>query len=333
MSPPKIVSLDLPSKQKSAIPPVLQNLRQQSKRQLDELIQGLFNNADDALYEMADRSQSDANQTMYFESLRQLRLQRKKISDQFIVEFYKGFEQAFEPPDEEDEEDDFDAFVDNISLVHNDELEVSVAIAGIVSKVTSQFSLPIMQLTKRIDTLCRCRTITERLNPLGPERLSTAFVNSFGSMEIDIKVLIILLKLYERFVMERLGPIFEQSNRILIDAGVLPDLKQVRKKRRKSPRRPDETAALDEQTSSGGGTLEDSEVIENSGSGFGVIQSLLAATRHETTQTSPGGGGPDISTAQLLSALSAAQIDVHDGPINIEQLPPVMDLRQILVTI
>ncbi len=164
MSPPKIVSLDLPSKQKSAIPPVLHNVRQQSKRQLNELIQGLFNNADDALYEIADRSHTDSGQTMYFESMRQIRLQRKQISKHFIVEFYKGFEQAFEPQDEEDEEVDFEEIVDNISLVDNDDLEVSVAIAGIVSKVTSQFSLPIMQLTKqmvrsdRVDSQPRTRT-------------------------------------------------------------------------------------------------------------------------------------------------------------------------------
>lgn len=332
MSPPKIVSSDLPSKQKSAIPPVLHTLRQQSKRQLDELIQGLFNNADDALYEMADRSHTEDGQTMYFESMRQLRLQRNQISKQFIAEFYKGFEQAFTPQDEEDAEVDFEEIVDNISLVDNDELEVAVAIAGIVSKVTGQFSVPIMQLTERIDTLCDCRTITERLNPLGPERLSAAFVTSIGSLELDIKVLIILLKLFERFVMEELGPIFEQSNKMLIDAGVLPDLKEVHKKSRKSPGRQDPTGSVDGQTPSGTSTGQEGEVFVNSGSDFGVIQSLLAATRPETTTPSPGGGGPDISTDQLLSALSAAQSDVHDGPINIDQLPPAMDLRQILVT-
>ena len=69
---------------------------------------------------------------------------------------------------EEEEAPDFETAVDSMSLVKNDDLEISVAVAGIVSKVTSQFSLPVMQLTRRIDSLCPNRTVTERMNPLGP---------------------------------------------------------------------------------------------------------------------------------------------------------------------
>ncbi|MCZ6643427.1 MAG: DUF1631 domain-containing protein, partial [Gammaproteobacteria bacterium] len=327
MSQPKIVSIDLPSRRKPTIPPILHSVRQQAKHQLNELIQSLFNNTDDALFELADRSRSDADQHLFFESMRQIRLQRKQISSGFIAEFYKNFERAFEAGvDEVDTEEADEVTVDNISLVHNDDLEVSVAIAGIISKVTSQFSLPIMQLTKRIDHLCHCQTITERLNPLGPERLSAAFVDSIECLEIDIKVRIILLKLYERFVMERLGRIYDESNNMLIDAGVLPDLKQVFKKNRsQQPSTPASVATA----SSNENLAADRETVDNSASGFGVIQSLLAATRGETTSMEDG--VPNMSTAQLLSALSAAQIKVHDGPINIGKTPTVLDLRQLVV--
>ena len=328
MSQPKIVSIDLPSRRKPIIAPILHSLRQQSKYQLNELIQSLFNNTDDALFELADRSRSDADQHLYFESMRQLRLQRKKISSQFIAEFYKNFERVFEADiDEVDcEEAGFEETVDNISLIHNDDLEVSVAIAGIVSKVTSQFSLPIMQLTKRIDHLCPCRTITERLNPLGPERLSTAFVDSIECLEIDIKVRIILLKLFERFVMERLGRIYDESNSMLIDAGVLPDLKQVFKKNRAG--QPRESISIPENSATGN-LIENAGTVGHAASGFGVIQSLLATIRGEAT--SVGDGVPNMSTAELLSALSATQGDVHGGPINIGQIPTVLDLRQLVV--
>ena len=117
-----------------------------------------------------------------------------------------------------------------MSLVKNDDLEIAVAVAGIVSKVTSQFSLPVMQLTRRIDSLCPNRTVTERMNPLGPHQLGAAFVGATDCIDIDIRVRIVLLKLFERFVMEHLGQAYEDANRLLAEAGVLPDLRNVMKR-------------------------------------------------------------------------------------------------------
>ena len=80
-----------------------------------------------------------------------------------------------------------------------------------------------MLLTKRIDHLAKDTTVTERMNPLGPERLSHTFVTAIDELGIDIKVRIILLKLFERFVMERLAPLYNEANQLLAEAGVLTD--------------------------------------------------------------------------------------------------------------
>ena len=154
---------------------------------------------------------------------------------------------------EDPEVPDFETAVDSMSLVKNDELEISVAVAGIVSKVTSQFSLPVMQLTRRIDSLCPNRTVTERLNPLGPHQLGAAFVAATDCIEIDIRVRIVLLKLFERFVMEHLGQAYEDANRLLAEAGVLTDLRNVLK-RESNTRRLAPTQALEatEQPNRGG---------------------------------------------------------------------------------
>ncbi|MDH3642235.1 MAG: DUF1631 domain-containing protein, partial [Gammaproteobacteria bacterium] len=75
--------------------------------------------------------------------------------------------------------------------------------------------------------------------------------------------------------------------------------------------------------------------------GFGVIQNLLARARG----TSPGvgggaatggmgtsaGAGEIISTPQLVDMLSDAQTDVDQQPFDLTQLPPVLDLRQVVV--
>lgn len=357
MTQPKVVSLKMPARQKSAVPPILHSVRQHAKRQVITLLQQLFNNTDDALFEMADRSRTDSDQHMFFESMRQLRLHRKTILTEFVTELYHGFDALFRPG-EDIEAPDFDVPADQMALVPNDELEVAVAVAGIVSKVTSQFSLPVMQLTKRIDHLCKEHTVTERLNPLGPERISHSFVMAIDSLDIDIKVRIILLKLFERFVMESLGPTYVEANNLLAEAGVLSDLKEIMRQGRsaRSASTTDKRASTPDPDLAGAGPLEPggfnlgtglmpgSQGTNAAGSygqtpgGFGVIQNLLARTRGTAPSPYPGAGtgtragaGETISTPQLVTMLSDAQIDADQQPFDLSQAPPVLDLRQVVV--
>src|SRR5262245_41316210 len=233
---PKVVPLnapDLKAGRNSALtlPPILHSVRQTARRNLNALLTTLFNNADDVLFEMADRSRNDADQHMYFDSMREIRVQRKRIATEFGQRLYAGFDVLYAPEaTDDDETTDFEAAVDSIALLKNDDLEVSVAVAGIVSKITSQFSLAIMQLTRRIDSLCPAKTVTERMNPLGPHKLGDAFVGAATCLAIDIRVRIVLLKLFERFVMEHLAQCYEEANRLRAEAGGLPDLRNVMKR-------------------------------------------------------------------------------------------------------
>lgn len=350
MSQPKVVSLSTANQKKATVPPILHSVRQHTKKMLGELLQVLFNNVDDALFEMADRSRSDADQSMYFESMREIRLHRKRVLTDFVKAFNAGFETAFRSADDDEAAGvDFDTAVENLSLLQNDDLEISVAIAGISSKVTSQHSLAIMQLTRRIDHLCKTNTITERQNPLGPERLSDAFVQAIAAVDLDIKVRIILLKLFERFVMERLAPVYEEANHLLAEAGVLADMQSLMRGRRNpnsagSPNAGNTPGASESafgpamatgqagygSAAPGTGYATGSAAgAASGGSNFGVIQRLLAAS--QVGQSSAGmTSGPAMSTQDLVSVLSAAQTDFN-APINIEEVPQVLDLHQVVV--
>ncbi len=346
MSHPKVVALNSASKKAAPLPPVVHTLRQHSRKQLVALLERLFNNVDDALFEMADRSRSDADQHLYFESMRELRLQRENIRKSFGRVYAEGFDEAFaeagQSGDQESEPD-----FDQVSVLDNDELEMSVAVTGIASKVTSQYSLLIMQLTKRLDHLAQSAEISERTNPMGPERISLTFVEALECADLDIKVRIILLKLFERFVMERLSGLYTEANQMLVDAGVLPDLKSVMRREHKTPAKPERTTdrsrepsatdggfhpntsyASGDRTSAGGAELG----AAMAAGGFAFIQELLAASRGgfaggETSSY----GGVAISTADVLSALSDAQSEIT-APIDIEAVPQALDLRQLVLS-
>ncbi len=348
MSQVKVVELNVEGNQRTTLPPIVHTIRQQSKKQLNELLQNLFNNTDDALFELADRSQSDQHQEMYFDSMRMIRLHRKTLASNFIRGLNDSYQDAFNPSASVggEEKDEIDA--EDYALLGQDELEMTVAVSGIVSKVTSQYSIAVMQLTKRLDFLAKRTTITERNNPLGPHALSSLFADALETLEVDIKIRIILMKLFERFVMERLGPVYENANRALVDADVLPDLKNKAPKRAGPVARATGTARQQNAGYSDHSGGFNSMAGSAGSIGFDTVQSLLSGTgtvsgsgsaNHSGGHQQGSGVGPGspvmalprLDSGELIQVLSRLQDAAQVDPINIEQIPELSDVRSLVL--
>lgn len=368
MSNPKVVNLQTERQRASAIPPIVNSLRQQARRQLMVLVRELLDCTDDALFEMADRSQSNTDHHLYFDSMRQIRLNRSDIEKQFVEHLNQGFQRVFGHAAQTGADSIDEIDVDDVALVHNDDLEISVAISGITSKITSKFSLPIMELTKRFDHLAKHATVNERRNPLGPQAVSEAFGHAIEAIDVDIKIRIILLKLFERMVMQRMGPIYEEANRALADAGVLKDLRRSlgrgRNPNAAATPRPPATAGRGGNSAARPGSSQgvagdtysagSGGIPGNGGAGSGIagdgagggagmdatpgsladfnaIQSLLAGMRGPDDGQAPATGGV-IATPQLMSLLNRVQTEASQQPVTVSELPPTLDLRQVVVS-
>src|SRR5699024_1325129 len=69
------------------------------------------------------------------------------------------------------------------------------------------------------------RRITEKNCPLEPRNLAECFAGCLERLDLDIRARLIVLKLFERVVMDEAAGLADDANRILADAGVLPDMK------------------------------------------------------------------------------------------------------------
>ena len=63
---------------------ILQQLRTQYKKHLLGYLAEMFDQTDDKLFDLADRSDSNDDQLLYFGSMRLLRLKRQKLEAEFI---------------------------------------------------------------------------------------------------------------------------------------------------------------------------------------------------------------------------------------------------------
>ncbi|MNZ38720.1 hypothetical protein D3C78_562010 [compost metagenome] len=205
------------------LPVALVSVRDKFAGQLKHAMQALFDNADDTLFEMADRSTSNGEQNTFFEAMRDLRLKRKAIERGFLQKFADNIASlnqydvakgaVLEPVSS-----------DSLTLVQNDELEESVALDTMVAKVMSRDATALAHLSTRLNTLVT-RKVEDKTNPMGPRLLCEAFLESCQGLGVEIKVKLIILKLFEKYVLGDAGHLYAEANQVLVAHGVLPELK------------------------------------------------------------------------------------------------------------
>ena len=212
------------------LPEVVVSLRDKSRALLSEQAKQVFVKVDDSLFAMAEKAHGQSEQDGLFQALRLLRVERRTL----VERFGDALDRAYQLQ-EKNEEDPYSA--DNLSLVHNDELEQLVAVDTMVATARRAFAEPLTEIALRLNTLLSVK-VYDKNNPLGPDAICDAFVEVTRSLDLHIRARLTLLKKFEQLVMLNLGPFYEQCNEFFIEQGVLPSLKQQRRAARQQRRAP-----------------------------------------------------------------------------------------------
>ena len=128
-----------PSSPAGRLPVALISVRDKAAQQLRQALQSLFDNADDSLFEIADRATSNSEQNAFFEAMRDLRMKRRNIERGFLQQLFEAFSKLNQyeigkPPAPET------VSFDSLSLVQNDELEESVALQQYYSAIVQLYA-------------------------------------------------------------------------------------------------------------------------------------------------------------------------------------------------
>jgi len=320
------------------MPAAMHSLRDKARQQLQGLLRDLFDKVDDAMFELADKANNNHEQNLYFDSMREVRLRRRSLETAFFRSVDVRFAQLLDHNAyrEETQPEAKEFSLDDLSLVKNDDLEEMVAIEGMINKANEQFAEPIQHLTLRIDHLVPIK-VYQKNNPLGVDVICNAFNDASKTLTIDVKAKLVLFKLFDNMVMTKLGGLFQSLNQLLIDANILPSLKQAaRAKRPNAPAAHEHygsglSASLsaqqnDQQASSGNSQGGGSPYDEQTNQVLHTLRDLLGSRSSATHERA---GGQELASQELVKILSLAQhqntfaqtsINNSGAPINIREL-------------
>ncbi|WP_029653091.1 DUF1631 domain-containing protein [Marinobacter daepoensis] len=295
---------------------------------LGDLLQGAFDAVDDSLFELANNARSNNEQNRYFEAMREIRIKRKGVERHFqntVAQFFAhpphaGQLQAAEtsPP----------TSADTLSLVGNDDLEEQVAFNAMTTKAKAHFQGPLLQLQARFTEIYPDASEENPINPIAPEHLCSAFTEAIQALDIQIRERLILLKQFDRYVISNLGMLLDEANRILIQAGVIPNFRYHGKKS------PSPTSHAGTDSGESADPAQSSDQRPEDTALFDQIRQMLAMQRSNAGMA-PRSADPSLRViggrelADMLSAIPIQQNWSETDDLSTGE-PLTVDLRQVV---
>ncbi len=220
---------------------LVQNCKKLVMNRLAEHLTGVFSNVDDTLFECAEKAENNQIQTLFFDSMRDIRRLRPQIERSYHQQIAQNFSDFMEgklkPPVEANQLD-----AEELSLVKNEDYEESMQVTNMVSRVRARAAQSIYTLDQRLALLNNGQKLLEDNNPFGPQAIAGAFRAALTAHTLPLRIKTILYMLFDQHVMHGLDGIYDALNRLLIDAGVLPNLKYSAQRSANQPQKPAATA-------------------------------------------------------------------------------------------
>ena len=197
---------------------------------LRPLMDRMFENADVALLDFAEKAESNMAQSLFFEAMSEVRKKRSAIEQQFYSELKRGFADFPCKPEGQGQPAQDDMSLGNLSLLDTEEVETSIAARNAASKLASRIMDQIFALKQRLSIVNGGDAIEENQIPGGPAWLGCAFQHAVEQLELENKIRIVFIALFDKYVLSKVDALFAEYNKRLIERGILPNLRyEVRK--------------------------------------------------------------------------------------------------------
>ncbi|MBU6247875.1 MAG: DUF1631 family protein [Xanthomonadaceae bacterium] len=303
IEPSKIVNLN----QHPAAPErggeLLHAVRDNASRRLQQLLGNMFEQVDDALFDLAEKAENNAAQIHYFDGMREVRKRRPAIERSYLAQFSREFTDFAAQRRKAAVDPEPLLGTTELTLVADNELEESLAITSMISKNESRLMRELFAVNQRLAVICGGIKVTEATSPVGPAVLTQAFRQAMRELQADMRVKLIIYKLFDRYVLSGMEDLYAELNELLARAGVLPNLRHEAARSqapRATPGRPQ--AGAEAATASAGVSTDEA------GNLLHTLQALFTARRGHASGATVTLGPQSIPTAnELLGALSVLQ--------------------------
>ena len=197
---------------------LISECRNMASEKLARSLSDMMGRVDDALFELAEKAENNIEQSHYFDAMRDVRLKRANIESDFRKQL---IERCNLDTPTTTEQTGLEA-ENGLTLIEDNLLETTLAVSNMVAKANYLCKDELFALEQRIAYLLRQDSPDKSGNPLDPANICNAFKDACHELDSDIKVKLIILKLFEKYVIKDLKAIYHDINQFLAENNILP---------------------------------------------------------------------------------------------------------------
>ncbi len=165
---------------------------------------------------------------------------------------------------------------ETLSLVQDDELTAMVAVEGMVANARNLHLPSFISFNTRLNALFTDIRIDESTNPLDPHQVASAFSKSITASGLTSDQSMGVYRSFNAIVLKNLNEVLREANQLLIEHGVIPDLRMDSARPKQAPvRSAPRTAPSNELSTFGTVEEETYEPNNNAPELFSMMQNLL----------------------------------------------------------
>jgi hypothetical protein len=200
---------------------LFQVLRETSRKNLQFMINTLLANAEQTLVGLAGKARGNAEQSEYYEAIRELRLKARNLELDFMARVLAGFDALRNPvpvatpqPTTPKGPPTGELRIDGLNVIQDTLLEEQIAIDNIASRARHTHREMLLTLGRHVARELNQRRVDIDALPTGPQALCKSFMDACAGQDVPPRVRVIFSRLFTRFVIEELSSLYYESNAV-----------------------------------------------------------------------------------------------------------------------
>ncbi len=189
---------------------------------MDVMLDKVDETLSDLIFDSPDRDM----RALYLETRDKALAQRETIAQQFRAQYLREFQvrsnrvkkigQSFS---------DVDASFAELNLVGEDDLNETLKLNDMATKLRQYCDDELLALDQRVGVLLGDANLEAEDNPFSPHAICEAFKNTSRSFESNVKVRMVLLKLFDDHVLDDIRSVYKAVNALLVQNSILPKIR------------------------------------------------------------------------------------------------------------
>jgi hypothetical protein len=186
----------------------------------------MLDKATDALWGLAEQTTDRAQRDLYLKAKDKALGERRTIEEQFRANYLTECRtRARRERGEGNQFARFDLSSLELGLVNDDDLEETLKVNDMAAKLRRFCDEELAALDQRVGVLVGDATLQGEANPFSPQAIVTAFKLACRHVEPELRIRMVLLKLFDDHVLDDVRSIYRDLNALLVQRSILPKIR------------------------------------------------------------------------------------------------------------